>query len=246
MKNLPLQTTVKPAQAESSVLQTALDWKGILILSRFKVQQKQGQWYLEKSNQRAAAEANWEELLGLLLKLNHCQAPAIHFSAMLLNCFAREKMCFSAQRGTEVTNLGEFNFQKDLTIIQEKNMKNRINVRIYRRDMNLTITITLVKSCKYINLPQHPTPSHLLLQVDQGRPVPCPRMLAPQILLRLSFHPQTEGLSDLFIPQFPLLQQSISATTLLIYFVSAWKYITQYMLGGIPCHFWVLSPPSHL
>ena len=71
MKNLPLQTTVKPAQAESSVLQTALDWKGILILSRFKVQQKQGQWYLEKSNQRAAAEPNWEELLGLLLKLKH-------------------------------------------------------------------------------------------------------------------------------------------------------------------------------
>ena len=71
MKNLPLQTTVKPAQAEGSVLQTALDWKGILILSRFKVQQKQGQWYLEKSNQRAAAEPNWEELLGLLLKLKH-------------------------------------------------------------------------------------------------------------------------------------------------------------------------------
>ena len=41
MKNLPLQTTVRPAQAEGSVLPTALDLKEILILSRFKVQQSQ-------------------------------------------------------------------------------------------------------------------------------------------------------------------------------------------------------------
>ena len=41
MKNLPLQTTVRPAQAEGSVLQTALDLKEILILSRFKVQHSQ-------------------------------------------------------------------------------------------------------------------------------------------------------------------------------------------------------------
>ena len=41
MKNLSLQTTEGPAQAEGSMLQTALGWKGILILSRLKVQQRQ-------------------------------------------------------------------------------------------------------------------------------------------------------------------------------------------------------------
>ena len=71
MKNLPLQTTVRPAQAEGSVLQTALDLKEILILSRFKVQQSQvavipGKVHSKSSSYRAAAEANKQFVFTLL------------------------------------------------------------------------------------------------------------------------------------------------------------------------------------
>ena len=66
---------------------------------------------------------------------------------------------------------------------------------------------------------------------------------------------QSQGLSDLNFPissthsSIPLLwqmqHQNPCQQPNFVFSASAWKYITWYILGGIPCHFWVLSPPSH-
>ena len=62
---------------------------------------------------------------------------------------------------------------------------------------------------------------------------------------------QSQGLSDLNFPissthsSIPLLQQVLHLRNQILSSLFHWKYITRYILGGIPCHFWVLSPPSH-
>ena len=85
-------------------------------------------------------------------------------------------------------------------------------------------------------IPWHPTPSHLPLQVDQGRLVPYPRMLASQ------------GLSDLLFPissthsSIPLLR-SIGAPSQQPTFVFSFSLKIHHMVHNR--HFWVLSPPPH-
>ena len=116
MKDLPLQ-------AGGSRLQTALDLKKNFGLAEIQGPAKAGGRVTWKSLFKELLQKQiGEERLGLLFRLNHCQAPVIHFSALLLNYCAKEKMCFTAQRGPEVTDLSDFNFQQLLRIVG----KNRI------------------------------------------------------------------------------------------------------------------------
>ena len=43
---------------------------------------------------------------------HHCRAPAIYFSDLLLNCCAWEEACSTAQRGPEMTDVGDFKLLK--------------------------------------------------------------------------------------------------------------------------------------
>ena len=113
-------------------------WKEYLSWWYLRSSKGRWQWYLEKSIQRAAAEANWEELLGMLLKLNHCQAPELMCKG--------GNVCVCSQ-GYWINQLGWLQRpEAPKNYSKEKNIKNRIDVRKYRREMTLTITRNLVKS----------------------------------------------------------------------------------------------------
>ena len=135
------------------------------------------------------------------LKLSHCRAPAIYFYDLLLNCCAREEACSAAQRGPEMTDLGDFKFLK-----APASRSRQTGTLSYVTADSLA---TMISPSDFDWGLQWSLLSHQL------HPIPFPSAGTPSQQ-----------------PRF-------------VYFVSAWKYITQYMLGGIPCHFWVLSPPLH-